>query len=280
MATEELSIDAAAELLGVHYMTAYRYVRTGVLEGRKQGAKWIIDPASVRELQDRSSTTKRGRPAGPTTRAAHRDRLIACLVKGDDVGGWQTIEATMAAGATPEQVYLDVLAPAMAEIGARWEQGTASVADEHRATAVAYRLLGLLGARHRRRGRRRGAVVIGAVHGDHHALATAILADLWRGRGYEVIDLGAHTPVDAFVSTAATTDRLLAVGLSASTPDTDDTVRETFSGLREAGVEAPLLLGGRGIPSEEHARSLGADHYAATGEAAIELLERLDDVPG
>ena len=37
-----LSLRECAERLGVHYMTAYRYVRTGMLAAVKQGTEWRV----------------------------------------------------------------------------------------------------------------------------------------------------------------------------------------------------------------------------------------------
>ena len=38
----DLTLQEAADLLGVHYMTAYRYVRTGRLPGTRVGAHWQV----------------------------------------------------------------------------------------------------------------------------------------------------------------------------------------------------------------------------------------------
>ena len=42
---EPISLQEAASRLGVHYMTAYRYVRTGRLPARRDGAQWFVDVA-------------------------------------------------------------------------------------------------------------------------------------------------------------------------------------------------------------------------------------------
>src|SRR6056297_2092647 len=39
---DHISLQDAADELGVHYMTAYRYVRTGRLEAEKAGAVWQV----------------------------------------------------------------------------------------------------------------------------------------------------------------------------------------------------------------------------------------------
>ena len=54
-----VTLHEAAERLGVHYMTAYRRVRMGILPARKIGGTWWIDPADL----DRPVTASAG-PAG------------------------------------------------------------------------------------------------------------------------------------------------------------------------------------------------------------------------
>ena len=47
----------------------------------------------------------------------------------------------------------------------------------------------------------------------------------------------------------------------------------TLAALRSALPDAELLLGGRAIDGEEHARSLGATGWAADGLGAAQLLD-------
>ncbi len=50
--TDELiTLNEAADRLGVHYMTAYRYVRTGRLHGVKDGTEWRVRASDVEALQ-------------------------------------------------------------------------------------------------------------------------------------------------------------------------------------------------------------------------------------
>ena len=82
---------------------------------------------------------------------------------------------------SPEDLYFDVLGPAMRRVGDDWATGRLDVADEHRVTVVMYRLVGRLGPLFARRGTTRGAIVLGAPVGDPHGLATALVADPLRG---------------------------------------------------------------------------------------------------
>ena len=54
----ELSLQETAERLDVHYMTAYRYVRTGQLPARRERGEWRVleaDVVSVRFPRDGSA---------------------------------------------------------------------------------------------------------------------------------------------------------------------------------------------------------------------------------
>ncbi len=72
MGDRRLTLQQAADQLGVHYMTAYRYVRTGRLPAVRQGGAWRINPTDldrVRPLPTRGRPTSnqanaRARPAG------------------------------------------------------------------------------------------------------------------------------------------------------------------------------------------------------------------------
>ena len=47
---DELTLHEVAEILDVHYMTAYRYVRLGILPARREGRSWRIDRSDVDRL--------------------------------------------------------------------------------------------------------------------------------------------------------------------------------------------------------------------------------------
>ena len=152
---------------------------------------------------------------------------------GDARGAWGVIEAAQAAGADVDEVYLDLVAPAMVSIGRRWESGELDVAVEHRASVIAGRLVGRLGHRFLRRGRNRGTVVLGAPAGERHSLPLALLADLLRGAGWDVSDLGSDVPAPSFVLAAARAEQLTVVGVSISTQESTRSAEATIS--RAAG---------------------------------------------
>jgi methanogenic corrinoid protein MtbC1 len=252
-------------------MTAYRYVRTGRLPATREGVQWMVDP---RDLTTLAAPSQPGRGRGGA-RVARTTTLAARMVAGDEAGAWGVIEAALASGTDPADVHLDILVPALQSIGDSWESGELSVADEHRATTVAQRLIGRLGPRFARRGRKRGAVVVGAPPGELHSLPTALVGDLLRGAGFEVLDTGANTPAESFAETARAANRLVAVAIAVSTPGREAAVRSIVRALRQAGISAPVLVGGAAITGEEHATRLGADGWSGSdGRSAVAAVER------
>lgn len=272
-----LSLAEAAERLGVHYMTAYRYVRTGVLVARQRGGQWEVTPDAVTTfLAAKGAAPRRGRsprtgPAAGAGPARRVDALVDRLVVGDEAGAWRLVDDAFAHGWDHRTVYLTLLGPALQTIGDRWETGRLSVGDEHLATTVATRLIGRAGARATRPGRPAGTVVLATPAGERHALPSALVADLLRADGWRVIDLGADTPADSLAAVARAEDDLVGVGLCATTPLNAagrSRLRRTID-LLHAEVDRPVLLGGAAVRDAEEARRLGADGWAASADDVL-----------
>lgn len=267
-----ITLAEAAEQLGVHYMTAYRYVRTGRLPAEKVGQEWQVDQADVQSfLHDKPDASSPPRSRGTRTHEYPR-RLVERLIIGDEAGAWTVVESAMSGGMTPDAVYLELLGPALESVGQRWADGELSIAQEHQASAVALRLIGRLGPRFARRGRKRGTLLLGAPPGDVHGIPTALMGDLLRGRSLQVIDLGADVPAESWRSTAAGTQHLLAIGICASTPDNEDRIRAAIGRIREV-TPVPIVLGGNGIVSAASALDLGATSYSTSFADAVAQLD-------
>ncbi|MFH2073152.1 MAG: cobalamin-dependent protein [Actinomycetota bacterium] len=258
--TETLSLRECAGRLNVHYMTVYRYVRTGILPAVKQGAEWRVTAADLESLGTR--------PTAPATRgeANWSDRLKARMIAGDERGSWLVLEASMASGLAPERVYLDVLAPALREIGDAWHRGEGTIVEEHRASAVAHRLIGRLGTRFAARGRHRGRVVLGAPPGERHRLPISMVADMLRAAGFEVVDLGSDVPIESFVEAVRDTAPV-AVGVSVTGTNALAAAAAVAAAVR-AESDTPILFGGWAVEDAGHAARLGGTGYAPDGAAA------------
>ena len=269
---ELLSLRAAAEQLGVHYMTAYRYVRLGTLPAKKVGGSWQVRVDDLKALVGREQP----RPGpGGIRWGPYRTQVRERLTAGDEPGAWLVIERARVSGASPEDIHLKLFVPVLRGIGDAWEAGELDIAAEHRASSVATRLIGRLGPSFARRGRKRGTVVIGAAAGDHHSMPLAILGDVLRGRGLAVLDLGANTPPESFVRSAQEHDDVVAIAIGVGSEESTDAARRTVELLHEQIPGIHVFIGGPAVTSERAARELGADEYGAT---ALDVAVRCNEL--
>ena len=277
-----LGLPAAAELAGVHYMTVYRWVRTSRLAAEKSGGTWRVRLSDLKALTGgdpdgapQGSSGGSNRPAGSSGKRV--GPMTSALVRGDQGGAWLLVEESRRAGVDPVDVLCELIEPAMAEIGRRWRIGEVTIAQEHRATVVASRLIGRLGPAVARPGRSRGTVVVGAAEGNRHSLGSAVVADIFRAAGYDVTDLGADVPRHDLVEVVRDSDNLVAVCLSVAVDGEVADIRRTISELRNV-ADAPLLVGGTGVTDADWVSAVGADGWCADGRSAPGLVDRLTRV--
>lgn len=67
-----LNLKQVARLLDVHYMTAYRYVRSGRLPARRDGAAWLVDRGDLDAFRAATRTVGRARVLGADPPGAER----------------------------------------------------------------------------------------------------------------------------------------------------------------------------------------------------------------
>ncbi len=270
-----MNLKQAAAVLGVHYMTAYRYVRTGRLKARRTGTAWVVsgdDLASFAQVPDEGPRRERQEPLPSVD---WRARLRPALARGDEPAAWRVLEQALVAGQSPVECYLDVLVGAIDDISGRSDPPSRPVAQEYLATATASRLVARLGARFRRPGRSRGTVVFGAPLGEHHTLAIAVVADLVRLEGYTCLELGADVPPGAFAGAAADATRLVAVGIGVSRATNFDAVRRTVDAVHALDASVPVIIGGQAAADPAAAGITRADAWAPDGRRAAELVNEL-----
>lgn len=180
--------------------------------------------------------------------------------------------ALTAAGVPARSIYLDLFAPALEEIGARWQRGEATVAQEHLATATVSALMATLAPLLEVSppiGRR---AILACTDGELHALGLRMVADFLEADGWEVLHLGAKTPAGDLVSLAREM-RPDVVGLSTSMTSHLDAAADTVAALRSVAPAPFLLVGGRAYRNHpERAAGVRADAYMPDAGTASRLL--------
>ncbi len=243
---EQLDLQTAADELGVHYQTAYRWVRSGKLAARVVGGKYQVERSALASVA--SARTAPQAPAPPSARrmAAASERMHAALVVGDEAAARQSVTTLVEEGAPIVEVIQQVIVPPLVKIGSDWHDGLLTIWVEHRASAIVERILG--GLAPNPRGRRRGTVMVAAVSGDHHSLPTSMAAVALRDDNWTVEHLGANMPPEELLRFCAEHEIDVAV-LSSTNPDTADLAVDTAERLRAAGC--PVVLGRPGSSLDE-----------------------------
>jgi 5-methyltetrahydrofolate--homocysteine methyltransferase len=115
--------------------------------------------------------------------------------------------------------------------------------------------------------------VIGTVLGDLHDIGKNLVAIMWKGAKFKVIDLGTNVSPAAFV-TAIKEHQPHVVGLSALLTTTMPAMGETVRAIRASGSNVKILIGGAPITAQ-FAEQIGADGYASDAATAVETALRI-----
>ena len=241
MDDETLDLQRAADELGVHYQTAYRWVRSGKLPAQLVGGRYQVTRGDIGAMSAKRATPQAPPPTKPSRLARSAERMHAALASGDEATVRSIAHGLLDEGASIIDVIQQVLVPPLVRIGADWHAGRLTIWVEHRASAIVERLLG--GIAPNPRGRRRGRVMVAAVTGDLHSLPSSMAAVALRSDNWWVDHLGANMPPDELVRFCAEHPVDVAV-LSSTNPDTADLAAETAERLRAAGCG--VVLGGPG----------------------------------
>lgn len=234
-----LDLQAAADALGVHYQTAYRWVRSGRLPAVRVAGRYVVDSADVGALLA-SRTAPSDLPVPSVDRLERSaDRVADALIRGDEAAVRQLARRLVDEGAPLIDLVESVFVPPLRAIGDAWARGELSIWVEHRASAIVERVLGDVVPNPR--GRRRGTVVVAAVSGDLHVLPTTMAAVVLRADQWNVHHLGADVPAAELIECCRDSDADLAV-ITLTNPEVAPAASRVAALVESAGIQ--VLLGG------------------------------------
>lgn len=105
-------------------------------------------------------------------------------------------------------------------------------------------------------------VAIGSVKGDLHDIGKNLVAAVFSGSGFEVVDLGIDVPPEKFVE--AIEQGAQVIGMSALIGTTMPFMEKTIAAIEEAGLrnKVKIIVGGP-LVTQKFADKIGADAYGA-----------------
>lgn len=211
-------------------------------------------------------------PDRPAASSPVRSAYLAALLRADPVSARRVIDAAVDTGITFRELYLSVFQEALYEVGRLWQNGEATVAQEHLATATTQTLMSRLSFPSRSVARKGRRALTTGTQDELHSLGARFLADFLAADGWTVIDLGAGTPTEDI---ARLVEDVQPAVVCLSTTLTTNLIhaRAAVAALRNLPDPPLIAVGGHAYgDSESQAAAIGADVWAADADEFARML--------
>jgi methanogenic corrinoid protein MtbC1/DNA-binding XRE family transcriptional regulator len=217
-------------------------------------------------------------PANPplTGAALH---YLEDLLGGRREPAGRALRQAFESGQSLRKVYLEVLEPALKEVGRLWAEGKVDVAREHffsEATLTFMSQLLALAGDGAKRSKGRSALCLSVCH-EHHLIGIRMVADLLELEGWNSLFLGADICTQHILKALGDTrSELLAV--SVTMPEHLGYVAELIRAVRSTAAlqKVRILIGGQAFQKDKNLwRAIGADATAADAGEAVRAANGL-----
>ena len=200
---------------------------------------------------------------------AKNEALYEAVLKGKRKDVATVVQELVDAGGNVEEILMESMIPAMAEIGDRFSRNEAYVPEMLIAARAMQTGLDILDPLLQAAGHKAiGKVAIGTVKGDLHDIGKNLVAMMLKGAGFEVMDLGVDCDVDKYKE--AVENGAQCILLSALLTTTMPYMKEVVSALGDSG--AKILIGGAPV-TQAYADEIGADGYSDDANTAVKAAK-------
>ena len=179
-------------------------------------------------------------------------------------------------GMTPHEIINQYMIKAMEEIGSRFEAGKVFVPNLLMSARTMRGALDVL--KPLMQGQVDsyiGKIVIGTVKGDLHDIGKNLVASMFEGCGFEVINLGVDVSSDKFIS-AALENKADIICMSALLTTTMNYMKEVVAAVEASELKGKVKIMVGGAPvNDAFAKAIGADAYTSNANAAVVMAKKL-----
>lgn len=172
------------------------------------------------------------------------------LLSGDPRTAELVVRDAIDAGLSQGVIDEAVIAPAMREVGELWKRGDITVADEHLATDISFRVLAMQREAFRVADRRKGKVVmLGAVETEQHVLGLEMAGSLLDEAGFDVRMLGADLPIETLRDLVERYEPAV-FGFTVTMETAADLLPLAIEETRRGAPSIRVVVGGQGVPRD------------------------------
>ncbi len=203
--------------------------------------------------------------------------LFDAVVTGRGAAASQAARQLLAA-MSPVSVAETVLAPALDEVGHRYDESIYFLPQLMASAEAAKAAFDVLGETAGPTGSDSSAqasspIVLATVEGDIHDIGKNIAKMLLENYGFSVVDLGRDVAPQAVADAAAAHGAKL-VGLSALMTTTVGAMERTIALLRQQVSDVRIMVGGA-VLTADYAAKIGADFYAEDAAASVAIAKEV-----
>jgi 5-methyltetrahydrofolate--homocysteine methyltransferase len=203
--------------------------------------------------------------------------LFQAVINGKGKDAKALTQQALDEGAKPGDLVDKALVPAMAAVGEKFKNNEIFVPEMLVSARAMKESMSVLEPRLLAAGiTPKYTALIGTVQGDLHDIGKNLVAVMWKGANFRVIDLGANVAPARFVS-AVSEHRPDLVGLSALLTTTMPAMVETVRAIRSGGCPTVKIMVGGAPISQQFADEIGADAYAPDAASAADKARTLVD---
>jgi methylmalonyl-CoA mutase cobalamin-binding domain/chain len=176
-------------------------------------------------------------------------KFLELLRAGDTAEINNFVSSCIEVGLSPHYIYIDIIFPALVEIGELWSQGQMSIAEEHVCTEITKSAMAVISQKIKHKNANGLKAVLACVKGETHYLGAKMFADFLTWDGWSCDFLGQDNPPSTISEWVGKVNPTI-VGLSICIGDHFDSLVDTINQMRSNNEEIKIVVGG--ILSEFH----------------------------
>jgi MerR family transcriptional regulator, light-induced transcriptional regulator len=202
-----------------------------------------------------------------------KEVFLASLLEGNHRKATEVATNNVHSVADLTEFYLQVIQPAMYDVGSLWAKGDISVAREHLASAIVTRVMAAMYPKFIVLDQTKGNAIVTAAPNEFHEIGPRMVADLLEIDGWDVDYTGANTPPEDLVDLALARNPAF-VAVSVGMPFNIDKAQHLVQLIREQKQlsDTKIMVGGQSmVMSNQFSKAFGADGVGQSARDAVML---------
>ncbi|RPI91408.1 MAG: cobalamin-binding protein [Spirochaetales bacterium] len=203
------------------------------------------------------------------------EQIAQKVQEGDSSSVKSLVEQAMTANTSPADILNKGLVAGMEPVGVKFKNNEIFIPEVLIAARAMKAGLELIKPRLKEtRAASRGKVIIGTVKGDLHDIGKNIVAVMFEGAGYEVVDLGIDVSKEKFADALKQNTDTVILGISALLTTTMTYMKEIIDEVRVISSSVKVMIGGAPV-TQAFADEIKADAYSADAATAVDMAAQL-----